>query len=146
MHMHAILWQFECKILCTYKCWCHLSSSGCCLPSWKKKLWIFRDRFAACLSVYMSWQWDFQFFMLFTCNVHQFSSAFVQGIDFMSLFHVYLSVHLLWKFECRLMFAMFGLYFYSLNRLFFWVKWKIQLAINIEVWEFVFGIKRFLME
>lgn len=28
----------------------------------------------------------------------------------------------------------------------FWVKWKIQLAIDIEVWEFVFGIKRFLME
>lgn len=36
--------------LYVYKCWCHLSSSGCCLPSWKKKLWIFHDRFAVCLS------------------------------------------------------------------------------------------------
>lgn len=32
------------------------------------------------------------------------------------------------------------------SAVFFWVKWKIQLAIDIEVWEFGFGIKRFLME
>lgn len=145
MHMHAILWQFECKILCTYinvdVIYHHLDAV--CLVERKNYEFFAIDLLPVCLSTCH----DSETFNFLCCATYINLAVHLSKVSILCLYFMYIYRCICYESLNVASCSQCSIYnFYSLNRLFFWVKWKIQLAIDIEVWEFVFGIKRFLME